>query len=53
MTIYMVDSYIMTVKRFLFFIRYGRVLPPVDIYPARWYAMCKQYRNNKEVFENE
>tara|TARA_R110002073_G_scaffold334847_1_gene525270 strand:- start:226 stop:375 length:150 start_codon:yes stop_codon:yes gene_type:complete len=49
----MIEWFIMTVKRFLFMIRYGRVLPPVDIFPARWYAMVKQYNNNKEAFENE
>ena len=52
MTIYMVDSYIMTVKKFLLRLRYTNK-KPLDISAARWYAMVKQYNNNKEVFENE
>jgi len=40
----------MTVKRFLFYIRYD-CKRPLDISAARWYAMVKQYNNNKEAFE--
>lgn len=59
MTIYMVDSYIMTVKKFLLYIRFAprergcSFKKPLDISSGRWYAMVQQYYNNKEAFENE
>ena len=52
MTIIYSRMVIMTVKKFLLYLRYSKK-KPVDISAERWYAMCLQYHNNKEVFENE
>ena len=55
----MVDSYIMTVKKFLLYIRFAprergcSFKKPLDISSGRWYAMVQQYYNNKDAFENE
>jgi len=47
----MIEWFIMTVKKFLLRLRYTSKRP-LDISSGRWYAMLRQYNNNKEAFKN-
>ena len=42
----------MTVKKFLLYLRYSSKRP-LDITSGRWYAMVRQYNNNKEALQND